>query len=190
MLLSFYQKKHCRLSLPSILGPFFRHWKKLLLSVCRFPKSNLGNQEKQAELTLPQRRAIGWMPSQKSLLAWFSIKIWLKPVSREIRGSGEGGRAFALCQALIGTKDARETRAGDFFFSTLQFYTSWKSHMKHSWCLTLFCFLYLRHFLKHCPLVLFLVLLKSLKELFCCSSDKSSFHDKYWGLSVSFFMHA
>lgn len=88
--------------------------------VCRFPKSNLGNQEKQAELTLPRRRAIGWMPSQKSLLAWCSTKIWLKPVSREIRGSGEGGRAFALCQALVGTKDARETRAGAFFFFSTQ----------------------------------------------------------------------
>lgn len=47
----------------------------------------------------------------------------------------------------------------------------------------------LRHFLQHCPLVLLLVLLKSLRELFFCSAGETSFHDNYWGLSISFSTH-
>lgn len=101
-----------------------------------------------------------------------------------------GAEPLPSPELSLGQRMPEKLEQVPFFFSTLQFYTSWKSHMKHSWCLTFFCLLYLRHFLKHCPLVLFLVLLKSLKELFCCSSDKTSFHDNYWGLSISFFMHA
>lgn len=73
---------------------------------------------------------------------------------------------------------------------TLGFYTTWKSHVKHSWWITgMKCLLDLRHFLQLYPWVLFFVLLQSLRELFLCSSCKASFHDNSWGLSIHFFTH-
>jgi len=102
--------------------------------VYRFPKSNLDNPEKQAELTLPQRQVIGWMPSQKSLLAQCSNRIWLKSYLWGDKRRWRGGRS--LCPLLRSQQEKGHQRNWSRCFFTLEFYTSWKSRRKHSWAVT------------------------------------------------------
>lgn len=102
-----------------------------------------------------------------------------------MRGSGEVPRAFPLFWVL--TMDAKKLEQVLF---TLEFYSTWKSHVKHSCWITRCCLLDLGHFLKLYPWVLFFVLLQSLRELFLCSSGKTSFHDNSQGLSIHFFTHS
>lgn len=89
VLYSFSQKKH---GLPSVLGPFSETERSdPRVFVCGFPQNNLEKwQSKKIGWTDPATEAgcrLDALP--KSFLALFAIKIWLKPVSREVRGSGE-----------------------------------------------------------------------------------------------------
>lgn len=62
---------------------------RICLQVSPKQPGEVTNKKNLAGLTLPWRQGVGWMPSPKSFLAQFALKIWLEFVSREIRGSGE-----------------------------------------------------------------------------------------------------
>lgn len=135
------------------------------------------------------RQVMGWIPAPKSILAQFSLRTWLECLSREIRGRGELGIAAAVRPALLRTQDAGNKSRCFFTLEFLQvgnpthslpavqhgvLFAGPQAFPSGQWCL----------------LVLLLALLKSHKELFFCSSGKSSLHDNSWGVSISFCTHA